>query len=146
MQEPQREDLLMKSLKEVVEREYSMHASNWVLAGGIANANKNSDPTSKKYKTDHEKELIRLFTAMCNKRIELEMIYDFETIRKKFENTYPNSKIKFSENHYRFLKSNGESGRHLPVKKGEYFNFMSQWFESEIMLLQQMIDKKKELT
>ena len=40
--------------EDVVEREYSMHASNWVLAGGIANANKISDATSKKHKTDDE--------------------------------------------------------------------------------------------
>ena len=104
MQEPQREDLLMKSLKEVVAREYSMHVANWVLAGGIANANKISDEISKKYKTDDEKERIRLFTAMCNKCIELEMIYDFETLRKEFEKAYPNSKIKFAQNHFRFLK------------------------------------------
>ena len=83
---------------------------------------------------------------MCNKRIELEMIYDFETLRKKFEKTYPNSKITFAQNHYRFLKSNGEKGRHLPVKQGKYFNFMSQWFKSEIISLEQMIHNQKELT
>ena len=55
---------------------------------------------------------------MRNKRIALEMIYDFDTLRKKFERTYPNSKIKFAQNHYRFLKSNGEKERHLPVKQG----------------------------
>ena len=53
-------------------------------------------------------QLIRLFTAMRNKRIALDMIYDFDTLRKKLEKTYPNSKIKFAQNHYRFLKSNGE--------------------------------------
>ena len=79
---------------------------------------------------------------MCDKRIELVMIYDFETLRNKFEKTYPNSKIKFVQNHYRFLKSNGEKGRHLPVKQGQYSNFISQSFQSEIILLQQKIDKK----
>ena len=84
---------------------------------------------------------------MCNKRIELEMIYDFETLRKKFEKTYPNSKIKFAQNHYRFLKSNREKGSHLPDKQGKYFNFMSEWFKSEIISLQQMIDNhQKKLT
>ena len=42
--------------------------------------------------------------------------------------------------------SNEEKGRHWPVKQGQYFNFMSQWFQSEMILLQQMIDNQRELT
>ena len=32
------------------------------------------------------------------------------------------------------------------IKQGQYFNFMSQWFQSQKILLQQMIDNQKELT
>ena len=59
-------------------------------AGGIASANKISEETSNE--TEDKKLLICLFTAMCHERIELEMIYDFETLRKKFEKTHPNQR------------------------------------------------------
>ena len=66
--EPQREDLLMKSLKAVVAREYTIFASNSVINTGITDAEKVKDETTKFQKTNEEKELIRLFDQMCNKR------------------------------------------------------------------------------
>ena len=50
-------------------------------------------------------------------------------LHKRFNQLCPNSNISFTNNHYRFLKSNGQRGRHLPKHKGQYFHLISELFE-----------------
>ena len=72
------------------------------------------------------------------------MTYDYNTLQARCKKLYPNAKIKFTGDHYTFLSSNGQRGRHLPKYRGGYYTFMSQWFESDTMSLQKRIDENNQ--
>ena len=127
-------------MKTVIKREYEMFATNLAMNAGATAADKNRDKTSKKDLTDEENELIRLFGLMCNKRLQLELSSEYDILGPKFSLSFPDSRVKFTKSHWRFLHSGGRKGQHLPKYKGDYFNIVSQWFKTQINELQQKIN------